>query len=74
MYLPRLRRINDALTEIKYADPRSSITRYMLLELIKGGELTYFKYGNSYVVNMDELFAFLKLKTKKKRGRPKKEK
>ena len=72
MYLPRLRRLNDVLKEIKKADPRTCLTYYMLREMLKGGQLTNFQYGNSYVVNLDELYAFLKKPTLK-RGRPKKE-
>jgi len=72
MYLPRLRRLNDVLKEIKKADPRTCLTYYMLREMLKDGQLTNFHYGNSYVVNLDELYAYLKIPVKK-RGRPRKE-
>lgn len=72
MYLPRLRRLNDVLKEIKKVDPRTCLTYYMLREMLKDGQLTNFHYGNSYVVNLDELYTYLK-KPVKKRGRPKKE-
>jgi hypothetical protein len=44
----------------------------MLREMLKDGQLTNFHYGNSYVVNLDELYAYLKVPVKK-RGRPRKE-
>ena len=72
MYLPRLRRINDALKEIKEYDKDSCLTYYMLEQLMEEGELTMMKYGNAYVVNLDEVYQFF-CKPQRKRGRPKKE-
>ena len=39
MYLPRLRRINDALKEIKEYDKDSCLTYYMLEQLMEEGKL-----------------------------------
>lgn len=72
MYLPRLRRLHDALKEIKESDPNSMLTYHMLIELMKEGKITSLKYGNAWVINLDELYSFLK-GDKKKRGRKRKE-
>ena len=45
MYLPRLRRANDALKEIKESDPNSMLTYRMLIEFMKEGKITSLKYG-----------------------------
>jgi len=60
MYLPRIRRINDAVNEIRKLDPKTEITRKLILELIKYHKLTYMKYGNAWIVNLDELYGYLK--------------
>ena len=65
MYLPRLRRLNDILREIKKADPNTSLTYYTLKELLNNGQLTYLKYGNAYAINLDELNMLLKTPAKK---------
>ena len=72
MYLPRLRRIHDALKEIKKFDKDTCLTFNMLKQLMIQGKLTMFKYGNAYVVNLDELYQYF-TKSNAKRGRPKKE-
>ena len=72
MYLPRLRRINDALKEIKKFDKDSCLTYYMIQQLMVEGKISMMKYGNAYVVNLDELYHYLTTPDKK-RGRPKKE-
>ena len=59
MYIPRLRRISDAINEIKKADPESIITYYTIIKLIEVGKLTALKYGNAWVINLDELYCVL---------------
>lgn len=56
MYIPRLRYINDAVKEIKEADPESPITYGFIKRLIFDGKLTKIKYGSAWLVNLDELF------------------
>ncbi len=56
MYLPRLRRISDAIKEIKTVDPDSVLTRYFIEELIHRNQLTAMKYGDAWLINLDELF------------------
>lgn len=65
MYLPRLRRIADVLNEVKQVDPDTCLTRNMLIELMKQGVITLLKYGNAWVVNMDELLLFVNGKKEK---------
>lgn len=60
MYIPRLRRIPDALKEIKSIDPDCPLSWYSLRELCKKGHLTTMKYGNAWLINMDELYALFK--------------
>lgn len=60
MYIPRFRRINDVLKEMKGTDPNTAMTLCLLMELIKSEKITSMKYGNSWLINIDELYAFLK--------------
>ena len=59
MYIPRLRRISDVINEMKTADPASSITHYTIIKLIEVGKLTALKYGNAWLINLDELYCVL---------------
>ena len=59
MYIPRLRRISDVINEMKKADPDSIITYYTIIKLIEVGKLTALKYGNAWLINIDELYCVL---------------
>ena len=59
MYIPRLRRISDVINEMKKADPDSIITYYSIIKLIEVGKLTASKYGNAWLINLDELYCVL---------------
>lgn len=59
MYIPRLRRISDVINEMKKADPESIITYYTIIKLIEVGKLTALKYGNAWLINLDELYCVL---------------
>ena len=59
MYIPRLRRISDVINEMKKADPESIITYYTIIKLIEVGKLTALKYGNAWLINLDELYCIL---------------
>ena len=59
MYIPRLRRISDVINEMKKADPESIITYYTIIKLIELGKLTALKYGNAWLINLDELYCIL---------------
>ena len=58
MYVPKLRRISDVIKEMKAYDPDSPVSWYFLRELCKKGKITTLKYGNSGLINVDELYAF----------------
>ena len=59
MYIPRLRRISDVIKYVKEKDPESIITYYTIIKLIKVGKLTALKYGNAWLINLDELYCVL---------------
>ena len=59
MYIPQLRRISDVINEMKKADPESIITYYTIIKLIEVGKLTALKYGNAWLINLDELYCVL---------------
>lgn len=56
MYIPRLRYINDAVNEIREEDPESPVTYDLIRALIEDGKITKIKYGNAWLVNLDELY------------------
>lgn len=59
MYLPRLRRIDTVLKAMKQADPDTVITRHFITTLLREGKITPLKYGDAWVVNIDELYGYL---------------
>ena len=58
MYIPRLRRISDVLTAMQQEDPGTFISRAILLELIQKKKISRMKYGNAWLINLDEINAF----------------
>ena len=56
----KLRRISDVIKEMKAQDPDSPVSWYFLRELCKKGKITTLKFGNSWLINVDELYAFFK--------------
>lgn len=59
MYLPRLRRISDVITEMHANDPDTVITRHFIEMLIHTKQITTLKYGDAWLINLDELYIFL---------------
>lgn len=59
MYVPRLRRIETVLKEIKQVDPKSVISRWFIIQLIRSEEITPLKYGDAWLINTDELYGYL---------------
>lgn len=59
MYLPRLRRIDTILKAAKQSDPDTVITRHFITTLLREGKITPLKYGDAWVVNIDELYGYL---------------
>ena len=43
---------------MKAQNPDSPVSWYFLRELCKKGKITTLKYGNSWLINVDELYAF----------------
>lgn len=60
MYIPRFRRMSDVIKEMKEKDPNTAMTMTLLYELIRSESITAMKYGNAWLINIDELYAFLK--------------
>lgn len=60
MYIPRLRKINDVIAEIKAQDPQTVINWKLVKRLIKEGKLTAMKFGNAWLINLDEFYGFFK--------------
>lgn len=58
MYIPRLRRMTDAIAHLKSIDPQTELTPHFLETLIYTEKITALKYGYAWVVNLDELYAF----------------
>ncbi len=58
MYIPRLRRISDVVAEIRATDQNNEITWRMIKRLIDDKKITVMKFGNSWLINLDELYAF----------------
>ena len=63
MYVPRLRKIETIVKEMRRVDPDTVITRHFLEELIYTKKITPLKYGDAWVINLDELYGFLNGKT-----------
>lgn len=57
--MPRLRRIDTVLKAMKQADPDTVITRHFITTLLREGKITPLKYGDAWVVNIDELYGYL---------------
>jgi hypothetical protein len=51
------------MKELKRIDPNSVITRYFLERLIRNHNIMALKYGNAWLLNLDELYAYLSGKT-----------
>lgn len=59
MYLPRLRRIDTVIKTMKQADRNTVISRFFPTKLLREGKITPLKYGDSWVINIDELYGFM---------------
>ena len=59
MYVPRLRRIETVIKEIKTVDPKSVSSRWVIIQLISSEELTPLKNGAAWLINTDELYGYL---------------
>lgn len=59
MYIPRLRRIDTVIKVMKQADPNTVVSRYFLIKLLREGKIMPLKYGDAWLVNIDELYGYL---------------
>ena len=57
MYVPKLRKVNDVLKEIKKVDPNTAITENVLRTMIKDGTISHLKLGPTVLINPDELYS-----------------
>ena len=65
MYIPKLRKKEHIMKDIKELDENTAITLYLINTMIKKGELTKINYGNAQLVNIDEIADFFTPKEEK---------
>ena len=53
------------MTEIKKQDPETDLTWKLVKRLIKDKRLTAMKFGNSWLINLDEFYGFFRAGDKK---------
>ena len=57
--MKRMRTINEAVNEMKRADPNSAITYYYIKSLCKTNKIKHFKIGSKNIVDLDNLIQYL---------------
>lgn len=57
MFIPRLRRIEQAIKEIKEFDKDTELNWRIIQQLVKTGVITSVKIGNAWLINIDELYS-----------------
>lgn len=57
MFIPRLRRIEQVIKEIKEFDKNTELNWRIIQQLIKTGAITSIKIGNAWLINVDELYS-----------------
>ena len=57
MFIPRLRRIEHAIKEIKEFDKDTELNWRIIQQLVKTGVITSVKIGNAWLINIDELYS-----------------
>lgn len=65
MYIPKLRKKENIMKDIKKLDENTALTLYLINTLIKKGEITKIDYGNAHLVNIDEIAYFFTKKRQK---------
>lgn len=55
LYIPKFRRIEDVLKEIKETDPDTELNWRFIKQLISNGDISQMKIGNAWLINLDEL-------------------
>ena len=57
MFIPRLRRIEQAIKKIKEFDKDTELNWRIIQQLVKTGVITSVKIGNAWLINIDELYS-----------------
>ena len=57
MFIPRLRRIEQAIKEIKEFDKDTELNWRIIQQLVKTGVITSVKIGDAWLINIDELYS-----------------
>lgn len=65
MYIPRLRKKESVINEIKKEDKDSALKYNLIFKLTQMGKITQIKYGNAWLINLDELYDFFTTKENK---------
>lgn len=65
MYIPKLRKQENIAKDIKKIDKNTAITGYLIEKLTKEGKITRIKYGNAWLINIDEIADFFNKRRKK---------
>ena len=59
MYIPRLRKIDAVIKDMQQRDSDTVVSRFFITKLLREGRITPLKYGDAWVVNIDELYGYL---------------
>lgn len=57
MYIPRFRKINQIIKEIKKFDKNTELNWEIIKYFIKNKQITPLKLGNAWLINIDELYS-----------------
>ena len=63
MYIPRLRKIDAVIKDMQQRDSDTVVSRFFITKLLREGKITPLKYGDAWVVNLDEMYGYLNGKT-----------
>ena len=61
--MPRIRTINQAYNLIKFEDPETGISEYMIKKLVMEGKIPSIKSGNRHYVDVDAVQNYIANKT-----------
>ena len=58
--MARWRKIRDAYSEIKSADPNTALTESAIRRMVQRGDIPSYKIGTHYLINLDDLDSLCK--------------
>ncbi len=67
MMIPRIRRISDVIEEMHEEDPFCALSRHFVEQIIWNNKITAMKYGNAWLINLDEFYGYFQNKNRKTR-------